>query len=93
MATLWTVHLTRRAERELSQLAKSDSDVWEDAATIIAEMIEGPHPDGSIALEHHPGYFRARLAGNYRMVYQLSGKQKRIVVTRIRHRSTVYQGL
>ncbi len=91
MASRWSVLLEPRAAIELNAI--EDRDTWEDALALLGELTEGPAASACIPLERYQGYWRGRIAGNFRVVYRVSDKQKRIVITRVRHRSTAYEGL
>jgi addiction module RelE/StbE family toxin len=87
----WKVLLRKSALRELDQIR--DEHIRQDIFELLVELTEGPNAVEAIPLEGCANYWRARVAGNFRVVYHVSEKQKRIIVTRIRHRSTVYEGL
>jgi addiction module RelE/StbE family toxin len=90
----WSVRLNGDARRDLAELAREeDADVLEDVFSMIAELYEDHCPAGCIPLTNYPGYYRCRIAENYRMVYRVSEKQRRILITRIRPRGSVYKGL
>ena len=94
MATRWNVSVHRRAERELRSLFENEKyDILEDAFALMLELEEDHCPAGCIPLENARDLYRGRIAGNYRIVYRVSRQKRKILITRIRHRSTVYEGL
>ena len=58
----------------------------------IAGIEEDPFAN-AIELDGHPGWWRVRFANAYRIVYQVSSKQRRVIIVRVRHRRDVYKGL
>ena len=94
MATRWSVSLNRQAEKELKNLVANDlTDVLEDAFAVMLELEEDHCPPGCTPLREAKDLYRARIAGNYRMVYRVSKQHNTIQITRIRHRETAYKGL
>ena len=91
MATPWMVRVRPSASSELAEL---DDNVKAEALSAIAELREDPFPPDSIKLRGHADLYRVRLYLNqYRIVYQVSLKQRRVIVTRVRRRKDVYRGL
>ena len=91
MATEWNVEFRAVARRDFKKL---DEDVQQDAAQSIADLIEDPYPRDCIELENQPGLFRIYFFKNqYRIVYSVSQKQRKLIVERIRPRGTAYIGL
>jgi mRNA-degrading endonuclease RelE of RelBE toxin-antitoxin system len=66
------------------------------ASELLQDLTEGP-PDPetrtSIELRANPKVWRIRFHDNYRMIYQVSKAEKRIIVTRIKARSEAYKGM
>lgn len=65
------------------------SNVKEKTSDIIDGLINNPRPSGFKKLRGKKDLYRIR-AGVYRMVYKIDDKNKRIQITRIRHRKDVY---
>jgi len=87
----WTVRIPRSVQRELDQLP---DNVWKEAITAITELKEDPFPHGSISLRGYTDLYRIKFyRDEYRIVYQVSKKQRRVIITRVRSRSAVYEGL
>lgn len=94
MGSKWTVLLKPSAQRSLDKLLREAPELWDEAVGMITDFVEdGPDIPGAGPLEDYAGWYRARLSHQYRIVYRVSEKQKRIFITRIRHRSDAYQGL
>jgi mRNA-degrading endonuclease RelE of RelBE toxin-antitoxin system len=47
----------------------------------------------AVELRGKPEFRRARFHTSYRMIYQISRAQKRVIVARIQHGSTAYDGM
>ena len=87
----WTVRIQKSAERELDELPEP---VWQEAIATIAEFEEDPFPVGSIPLRGHANLYRVRFSNQaYRIVYLVSKSQHKVLIVRVRHRGTVYDGL
>ena len=87
--TNWTVRLSNSADRQLQNLPGGPK---RDAAELLEDLKEDPFSVPAIQLRAHPpGTMRARFHGNYRMVYQISKAEKRVIVLRIGPRGTVYK--
>lgn len=87
----WTLKLTAGARKNLREL---DEGPKRDAAELLHELEEDPFSVPAIQLRSHaPGTMRARFHGTYRMVYQISKSEKRVIVLRIKPRGTVYRGM
>ncbi len=85
------VKILSEAQDDLDLL---DDRIREEAMRAILDLAEDPFPEGSILLERHTGLYRVRFyREGYRIVYRVSEKQRRVVVTRIRPRGTAYRGL
>jgi mRNA-degrading endonuclease RelE of RelBE toxin-antitoxin system len=87
----WTVKLTAGAKKNLRELEEGPK---RDAAELLHDLEEDPFSVPAIQLRSHaPGTMRARFHGTYRMVYQISKAEKRVIVSRIKHRNTAYRGM
>jgi mRNA-degrading endonuclease RelE of RelBE toxin-antitoxin system len=87
----WTVDLRPAAKRDLKQL---DEGPQRDAVELIQDLEEDPFSVTAIQLRSHPpGTMRARFHSYYRMVFQISKAEKRVIVLRIRPRDTVYRDM
>lgn len=93
MDALWYILLEPQAKKELDSIGRDDEELWDEAISAIAQLMEGPSVPGADPMRDHPGYWRLRLSKQYRVVYRVSQKQRRIVISRIRHRSEVYEGM
>jgi mRNA-degrading endonuclease RelE of RelBE toxin-antitoxin system len=89
--TRWAVSLRGSAQRELDQL---DDSVRYVAIEAIIGLEDDPFPFGSILLRGYTNLYRLKFYGDqFRLVYTVSEKQRRIIVERVRSRSTAYLGL
>lgn len=86
----WSVKFTKSSDAEIDGLPEN---VRQEAYEAIADVGEDPYLDGSIELDGYPGHRRIHFyRGRYRIVYMVSEKQRRVIVTRIRPRGTAYIG-
>jgi mRNA-degrading endonuclease RelE of RelBE toxin-antitoxin system len=91
MASAWRVEFAQSALREFRQL---DDRAKAEAKRAIADLEEDPFPAGSIPLRGNPGFFRIRFYRDaYRIVYGVSGKQRKVIIQRLRPRASAYYGL
>ena len=61
---------------------------------MLRDLAEDPFPEGSKELQGHRGLYRIRCCGgDYRIIYRVSEKQRKVIVQRIRPRSSAYKGL
>lgn len=83
---VYTIHLERRAERDLRRLPQG---VIRRIDAILRQLAENPRPDGVVKLsgETNAGW-RVRVR-DYRILYRIEGG--RIEVYRIRHRRDAYR--
>ena len=88
MESLWNVRLTPHAKRQFRQL---DGDVKLEASEALGELQEEPFPFDVIPMEGYTDLYRVRFYGNqYRIVYQVLQRNRKIVVVSIGPRGTVY---
>jgi mRNA-degrading endonuclease RelE of RelBE toxin-antitoxin system len=86
----WTVALTRAARRDLHLLQGGPQQA---ATEILEDLAEDPELVPAIELRRNPNVWRIRFHNNYRMIYQLSRAEKRIIVVRIKSRDKAYEGM
>lgn len=72
---------------------KLDEGPKRDAAELMQDLEENPDDVPAIQLRANPGVWRARFHRTYRMIYQISKAEKRIIVMRIKPRETAYKGM
>jgi mRNA interferase RelE/StbE len=83
----YTVEITSKARKQFSGLPQV---VKPQVADTINALADDPRPPQSIRLEDTPGY-RVR-TGDYRVLYTIDDKAKRVTVYRVQHRRDVYRG-
>ena len=83
----YVVELKRSAQKELERLP---ADVLERMIAKLEKLANDPRPDGCKKLKGGSGEYRIRV-GEYRAVYVADDARRFISVTRIRHRSEVYE--
>jgi mRNA interferase RelE/StbE len=58
----------------------------------IESLGENPRPHGVKKIEGEENMYRIRV-GNYRVIYEISDKYKKVDIAHIRHRSEAYRNL
>ncbi|MFH1956101.1 MAG: type II toxin-antitoxin system RelE/ParE family toxin [Patescibacteria group bacterium] len=85
----YEVFLERNAEKDLHKLP---SKIRNKVIGIILELKNDPRPLKVRKITDSRDYFRVK-AGDYRIVYEISDKEKRVNIFRIRHRKEAYSNL
>lgn len=80
------VQITRRAQRELSQLP---AEYYEGVRDAIADLTNAPRPPGCHKLAGRDGW-RIRI-GPYRVIYEIDDANSSVTVLHIGHRRDVYR--
>jgi len=88
---IWTVEFDPPARKEIRDLPDAAKL---EARHLLEGLQESPVELADTVLEGHSDLYAARFyRGRYRMVYQVSRKQHRVIVLRVRLRETAYEGL
>ncbi len=84
-----SVVIAPKAERAIRKLPK-----FEPGAILraIAGLKSDPRPRGVDKLKQNPNFWRLRV-GDYRVVYLIEARPKRVVVALVRHRKNAYRGI
>jgi mRNA interferase RelE/StbE len=83
----YDVALTSSAERELKKLS---GQLVARIMPRLENLADNPRPSGCKKLRGGDHEWRIRV-GDYRLVYTIDDAELRVEVTRIRHRSEVYE--
>ena len=83
---IYEIYIYPKAEKEIEKIGKPFRDA---VINKIQKLAENPYPVGSIKLTNVDLY-RIRI-GNYRVLYEVEKKDKRILITRIKHRKDIYR--
>ena len=83
----YNVFLERKAEKDFKRLPK---DIQEKIILIISGLKNNPRPLSTKKLLKLESYYRIRM-NDYRIVYEINDKEKRVDIFRIRHRREVYR--
>ncbi|MGA3326320.1 MAG: type II toxin-antitoxin system RelE/ParE family toxin [Terriglobia bacterium] len=83
----YSIRFTACAQRDFSAL---DKTVQQRLRRHIDRLRENPFPPGAKKLHAEEPYYRIRV-GDYRVVYQVEGRQLVIIVVKIGHRREVYR--
>jgi mRNA interferase RelE/StbE len=75
------------AAKEFRKLPLSIKQRLQDA---INQLANNPRPSGVVKLKGDISLFRIRV-GEYRVVYQINDIDRKLCVTRVRHRRDVYK--
>lgn len=82
----YSVFILRRAQKELSQLP---IEVYERVKEVIINLDENPRPSGCKKLTAREGW-RIQV-GDYRVIYEIDDKAKKVVILHVGHRRDVYR--
>ena len=82
----YVVYLKRSAEKELKRLP---TKVHDRIVKRLISLGDNPRPSGLRELQSREGY-RIRV-GDYRILYWINKKEKRVEITSIAHRKEVYR--
>lgn len=83
---MYTISIETRARRELLDLPK---DIQIRMTEVIDDLSLNPRPPGAKKLSGVDGY-RVR-KGDYRILYTIDDKKKKVVIYRIGHRREIYR--
>ena len=83
----YSIQFTPRARRDLKGV---DRSAQLRLRTHIDRLAVDPFPAGAKKLQGNEPYYRIRV-GDYRVVYQVDGKQLVVIVVKIGHRKEVYR--
>jgi mRNA interferase RelE/StbE len=85
----YNVLLESRAERDLKKLPR---EIRARILPRILDLKQNPRPVGIKKLSRQEEYYRLRV-GDWRVVYEIDDRQKKVNIFRIRHRREAYQNL
>ena len=83
----YSIRFTSRARRDFYGL---DWAVQQRLRTAVDRLAANPFPAGARKLHGDEPYFRIRV-GDYRVVYEVNGKQLVVIVVKVGHRSEIYR--
>jgi mRNA interferase RelE/StbE len=84
---VYEILLERRAEKDLKKLP---SELFQRIIVKIRSLSENPKPQGSRKITGSKSDWRIRI-GDYRAIYEIDEKEKRVKIMRIRHRREAYR--
>ncbi len=82
----WELEITACAQKEMHRLS---DPILQRVNNKILRLERDPFPQVAVKLKNGTGY-RIRV-GDYRIIYTLDTKNKKITIFRIRHRSKAYR--
>lgn len=83
----YTLRFKNSAAKEFRGLSK---ELRQRVGEAIDRLSLNPRPEGMVKLQGSDNLYRIRI-GDYRVVYTIDGKEKVILIMRVRHRRDVYQ--
>ncbi len=83
----YSIRFTSRARRDFEGLDRAGQ---QRLRTHIDRLASNPIPAGAKKLHGNEPYYRIRV-GDYRVVYQVDGKQLVVIVVKIGHRKEIYR--
>ena len=84
---MYEILLERRAEKDLKKLP---SELFQRIIVKIRSLSENPKLQGSRKITGSINDWRIRI-GDYRAIYEIDEKEKRVKIMRIRHRREAYR--
>jgi mRNA interferase RelE/StbE len=84
---VYEILLERRAEKDLKKLP---SELFQRIIVKIRSLSENPKLQGSRKITGSKSDWRIRI-GDYRAIYEIDEKEKRVKIMRIRHRREAYR--
>jgi len=82
---VYKILLLPQAQKDLDNFK---GKIFQQIKNKIFSLGESPRPAGCLKLTAEEGY-RLRL-GNYRIIYRISDKEKKVYIYRIKHRKEAY---
>ena len=83
----YSIRFTPRAQRDFTTF---DKTVQQRLRRHIDRLAENPFPPGAKKLHAEEPFYRIRV-GDYRVIYQVEGRQLVIIVVKIGHRKEVHR--
>ena len=84
---MYEVHLENAAQRDLKKLT---AEVYHRIVSHLKELKSNPRPSGSRKITGSKNDWRVRV-GDYRILYEIDDKLRKVNVMKIRHRREVYR--
>jgi len=83
------IFIEKKAEKDLRRLPKNYQN---KIIQKILNLKDNPKPIEARKITSSENYYRIRV-GDYRIIYEINYKEKRINIFRVRHRKEVYRNL
>ena len=83
----YRIEVTATAERQLKKIRREDKVRILRAISLLARE---PRPSGCKKMSGYDDIYRIRI-GNYRVIYEIDGKQIIVVILKIGHRREAYR--
>lgn len=85
----YKVLIEKRVEKDLKKISK---EIQIKIISAILELKNNPKPLNIRKISESNNYYRIRI-GDYRVVYEINDKERKVNIFRIRHRKEVYLNL
>ncbi len=85
----YKVFFERNTEKDFK---KTPKEIQKKIVPIIFKLKDNPRPFDVRKISASENYYRIRV-GNYRIVYEINDKEKKVNIFRIRHRKEAYSNL
>ena len=85
----YKVFIERNAEKDFRKIPKT---IQKKVISAIIKLKTNPKPRKVKKISGSENYYRIRV-GDYRIVYEIDGKEKKVNVFRVRHRREAYLNL
>ncbi len=83
----YKIEISATAERQLKKIRREDQVRILRAVSLLAR---DPRPDGCRKMSSYDDIYRIRV-GNYRVIYEIDGKQIVVIILKIGHRREIYR--
>ncbi len=84
---MYEVYLEAKAERELKNLPVN---IFDSIIPHIKALSKIPRPSGCRKITGSKNDWRIRI-GDYRVIYEINDRRKKVIVMRVRHRREAYR--
>jgi mRNA interferase RelE/StbE len=86
---VYEIFIEKKAEKDLRRLPKNYQN---KIIQKILNLKDNPKPIEARKITSSENYYRVRV-GDYRIIYEINYKEKRINIFRVRHRKEAYRNL
>lgn len=86
---LYKIFIERNTEKKFLKIPK---EIRKKIILVISKLKDSPRPLNARKITNSENYYRVRV-GDYRVIYEINDKERKIIIFRIRHRREAYLNL